>query len=88
MEISDFLIDVMMHEEKLNEIFRQNFLLALLASNKELWENLAFYTNCTLNLIIIVSYSQLFMPSDLEKDDPTYEGRLWDERLYDPRLFF
>jgi len=66
----------MKHEEQLNEIFRRNFLLALLASNKNLWEALASYTNSILNIVIILSYSQNFMPSDLSSDDSTYESVL------------
>lgn len=88
MEQSDFMINVMQHEEQLNEIFRRNFLLALLASNKNLWETLASYTNSFLNIVIIVSYSQNFMPEGLEKDDSTYESVLTQQRLYEPRLFF
>jgi hypothetical protein len=57
MENSDYLIKVMKHEEDCREIFSKNFFLGMIAENKALWENLAFITNCLLNLIIILSYS-------------------------------
>ena len=60
-----------MHEETLRILFKvinilNNFLifyfktskvLAMIAKNKTLWENLAFYTNIVINLVILSSYS-------------------------------
>ena len=46
------------HEEELRELFKKSFMLMIIAKNKGLWENLAFYTTCIINLFILVSYSE------------------------------
>jgi hypothetical protein len=60
------MIEVMLHEEDLREIFKKNVLLMMIASNKKLWESLAFITNCLLNLVILFSYTEKSMPTDID----------------------
>lgn len=62
MEKSDSIIKIVKHEEKLGKIFKKYFILSILAKNKALWENLAFYTTCAINFIIMTSY---FLDEDL-----------------------
>lgn len=72
MEESESIIKVMRHEEELREIFIKNFLLSLIASNKQLWEDLAFIINCLLNLTITFSYSEKFFDHSLNESNPDY----------------
>lgn len=69
-------------------IFRNNEILGYLAENKRIWENLSFYSMCALNVIIIFSYSQKFMPDDIPPDDSTYDFILTEQRNYNPRLLY
>jgi hypothetical protein len=62
MEWTDPIIKVVKHEEKLGKIFKKYFILSILAKNKVLWENLAFYTTCAINFLIMTSY---FLNEDL-----------------------
>jgi hypothetical protein len=51
------MIGVMKHEEALHSLFKTSKVLEIVASHKTLWENLAFLSNCMVNLTIIASYS-------------------------------
>jgi hypothetical protein len=46
----------MQHEELLRRLFAKSKLLEIFATNGKLWENLAFYTACAINIIILASY--------------------------------
>lgn len=79
---SGYFINVMVHEQRLKNIFNKNKILGMIATYEKLWENLAFYINLTLNFIIIASYSQREMPAD------TTDVVVMDYyRLYRPQLF-
>ncbi|CAD8153241.1 unnamed protein product [Paramecium pentaurelia] len=83
MERANFLIKVMVYEEKLNQIFAKNPIFAFFASQGKLWENLAFVTTLVINFIVLLSYSQDFY----NEGDQGVTGDLIYERLQDPRIF-
>ena len=78
MDEADYIINVIIHEQRLKNIFNQSKLLGIIATYEKLWENLAFYINLTLNFIIIASYSENNAP--IGEDIEYY-------RLFQPQLF-
>lgn len=69
MKQSPFLITVMKHEERLRLIFKRNLILSILGSHGKLWEQLGFISTLSLNFIILVSYSQLFLSPSQQSGD-------------------
>ncbi|KAL4511687.1 hypothetical protein ABPG72_012532 [Tetrahymena utriculariae] len=84
MDKSDFMIKIMKHEERLRLLFQNNKALGFLASHVRLWEKIAFFFACAINIIILFSYSSFFA-TDEQKADP---NAFKTERLFDPRLFY
>ena len=89
MEKSDQMIKRMKHEEHLRIFFDYNPMIGLFASHGKLWDDCAFYTAITINLIILMSYSQYFVDdSEYSLHSPNYAETLRYERLFDPRIFY
>lgn len=83
----------MTHEEDCREMFRKYRVIGFVAEHKTLWENLAFYCNCMLNFIIIVSYGvyldeQHALENTCSDGSCDYKIELARVRMDEPRLFF
>lgn len=61
---SNYMIKVMKHEERLRLIFDNNKALGFLAQNIRQWEKIAFIVACTINIIILFSYSEFYITTE------------------------
>jgi len=87
MEKSDDLIEKMMHEYELSLTYKKSWILWILASNKSIWENLAFYTNLVLNVVIAISYYEHYDEKEAEQmGEEELEQEIDFNRKYEPRL--
>jgi len=81
MVAAPLFIKIMKHEETLRVFFNKNRFIGILVNQEKLWKNCAFFINILINLIIIVSYTDEFVPPDASP-------ALWQHmRLYEPYFF-
>ncbi|KRX02872.1 hypothetical protein PPERSA_04075 [Pseudocohnilembus persalinus] len=84
MDLTDDIIKVLEHEQHIQQL-KKNFLVGMIADNKEIWEQLAFYTTWVINFVILFSYSQ----KNFDFSDGEYtESQLDSERRTNPKLFW
>ncbi|CAD8204536.1 unnamed protein product [Paramecium pentaurelia] len=73
----------MLHQEALRDYFKKHKFLEILARRGKLWMQLAFYNGFLINLIIILSYTQLAFPPGYK---PTDSDVIQYYRLNEPRF--
>ncbi|CAD8201229.1 unnamed protein product [Paramecium pentaurelia] len=73
----------MLHQESLRDYFKNHKFLEILARRGKLWMQLAFYNGFFINLIIILSYTQLAFPPGYKPKDPDV---IQYYRLNEPRF--
>ncbi|EWS73528.1 inositol-triphosphate type 1 protein (macronuclear) [Tetrahymena thermophila SB210] len=82
------VIDICKHEEKLSLFFNRNKIVSIFANYVDMWREIAYIITVTLNIFIIISYSELNVdknkPSNLEPEISS-ETR-WDMRTMNPLL--
>ena len=80
----------MKHEDRLRIFFNKNKIVGFFATRGKLWEKFAFYTSILINLMIILSYSEYFLPEADKKKEKTnpeeYNKALQFYRINDPRF--
>ena len=81
MATAPYFIKIMRHEEKLRVFFNKNKMIGILVNREKLWKQVAFYINILINLTIIVSYTDKFVPKDAT---PAQRQHI---RLYQPYFF-
>lgn len=81
---SFYMIKVMKHEERLRLMFDKYKLLGYLAHNIRKWEKIAFIVACTINIIILFSYSEWYVTPQQKLVPSQYNNG----RIFDPRLFY
>ncbi|KAL4438749.1 hypothetical protein ABPG74_013422 [Tetrahymena malaccensis] len=82
------VIDICKHEEKLSLFFNRNKIVSIFANYVDMWREIAYIITVTLNIFIIISYSELNVdknkPSNLAPEISS-ETR-WDMRTMNPLL--